>query len=667
MWGTESVVDGVSFRESAPSGPERDAEFELYLESLRARASTLDESAASLRDLVARYEPVQFVSALVGPASVGFAQTGSLLDDGAETHTWAAKVEYLLGLALSVPPGTRDTPMKVVDRAVALLGDIFDAAHAGRMVRALQRPLGDNASLDSAVFLLEQEHLTDRMPGYPVHLEQVDAEVFDRHRDFYVATIGFNPADVTRVVRRRVAATNARLTSARPTLRRRLPDNDQRSIDAITAVVNAINEARVWEPDATAADSGVAASEVSAMLDFFSTTFGSQPDFRLPGDDNQARSRPLVTLEDGNYFVADPWSVPAVVHTRLVEGLDGRARERYFGHREKGHQRIVGNALRRVFGVTHVAENQHYDGSRQHGEVDVLVAGEWPLIVEAKAHSLTLPGRRGAPQRVSHVASNVIKTALEQTARARQYIVCEHGRSFADADGVSGVELLPSNLIGVEEIVVTFERMDPLALQGADLVGEPGRRPWTICATDLLMVVDLLGDPASFHHYARTRRMARELGIMIYVESDALGGYFIDRLSSQIQAALHRQDTTVSLGYTSWAINDHFNRVELGLRPDGPVDMAPRPILEALAVTFGGDTRGAWTTAADAVMSTTPDVWRRWRHFSRRHRAEGSSFALSEEVAISVGTTALDIQPNGVVRLCVPSDRRGDSRLRASS
>ncbi len=670
LWADETTVDGVSYRESMASGPEREALFAELEGTLRTRAAGLERAAEELRDLVGRFEPVEFVSSIAIPTSMGFVAKDDLFDDGDETHTWAAKIEYLLGLALSVDAGAASTPSEVTRKAMELLADVFDAAHARHMVDAFDRPLSGNDSLDSAVFLLGQEHLTDRMPGYAVHIERIDAEVFDRHRDYYVGVLGFNPADVTRVVRRRAAATRGRFEAAREAFAPDVGRHDPRRIAAVGQVVAAMTDSRTWPARSIAADARIELDEVTAMLRLFSTQFGSQPDFRLPTDPNLARTRPCVDISDDErgdvFFVPDPWALCAAVHPRLVEVLDAGARQRYQLHREKGHERIVETAICRVFG-TNALGNRHYDNSAgDHGEIDVLTVGEWPLVVEAKSQSLTASGRRGAPRRVARVADDAIGAAIAQTTRARDYVMAERGRSFSATEGGPPSVCLPDSVVGLDEIVVTFERMDPLALESAGLVGEERRRPWALCAADLLMLTDVLVDPASFHHYARTRRSALEHGVRIYVESDALGGYLIDRLSSQIAAAMANPGTAVTLGYTSWAVNDYFTRLEVGLDAAVPTTGVPGDVRAALADVLGGDTGGAWVAAADAVMSAHRDTWRRWRRFQRRHRSAGSSFQLTERVRLVVGQARLERCAYGVVLLHVPAPDRGPRPPRLS-
>jgi hypothetical protein len=518
-----------------------------------------------------------------------------------------------------MPEGTRDVPREVIGRAARLLGEIFDAARARHLVDSIDRgPSGDSA-LDRALFVLRLEYLTDRMPGYVRHIEQIDAEVFDRHRDAYVADLGFNPGDVTRVVRRQVARCNSELVSALRRVRKTRPNTRELAV-GVHETVMLMDRTRDWDPEEVAMTTGVGVGAVSAMLAYFSTTWNSQPDFRTPADTNIARLWPCIDVGTGTYFVPDPWSLSAAVHPRLgQDALDATGvLKRYADHRAKAHQRLVGGALRRLFGAV-VHEEQHYTSAVDgHGEVDALVAVDWPLVVEAKGRALTEPGRRGAPARVRTVTKDVVEKALTQTGRARAFIADEGGRDFAEHEGDPPATRLPVIVEGVTEAIITFERMDPIATVGAALVGEHGRPVWICGLADLLMCTAILSDPASFHHYVRVRAQANAAGVHVTMESDALSGYLVDRLAPNIELATANPDTTVELGYSSSAVNEYFTVTETGTDTKAPTTGVPVQVTAALAHGVG---EPGWRAFVDAVMGVDAGTWKRFKRYARRHTA----------------------------------------------
>ena len=670
VWGSTTTAGGVTFREAIPPGPGRAIAVAEIRKHLTAEVENLRPAVEALRDVVASHEPVELISSIAIPASLGFRGRGSPMDDAVDTVTWPAKVEYLVGVALSLPPGTASASASddASERVIDLIGDVFDAFRAKHVLDSLNLPPTGNPGLDEAVVMLRLEHLLDRMPGYAIHLERIDTEVFDRHRDFYLQTLGFNPADVSRVVRRYLAAQGVRGNAALHRAQRSFNREPEQAAQAMVEMLQALSASRTWDPDDVAAITEVHSSEIREMLSFFGTSFGSQPSFRLPTDENLARTHPCIDLGTGAYFIPDPWSLLGAVHGRLAKASAADPAgplERYRRHREDGHQRLVTGVLRAVFGHERVAETQHYRSKADGpGEIDALVRLEWPFIFEAKAHGLTEPGRRGAPARVQTVARNVIEKALDQTRRANSYIIDEGGRAFSGAEGGHLVELLPDQLSGVTNIIVTFERMDPLAMQGAAVVHQVKRPVWIVNIADLLMVADILTDPASFHHYARTRALTSASGPLVYMESDGLGAYLVDRLSAPLAKAAENPDAMVVLEYMSGDINQYFTAKELGTEADRPHTGVPVSVLDALRSTVGSN-NGLWTSVVDEVMTAPLGTWKRWRSFSRRHRTAGT-FHLSHSVALSLGPTAtLTRSDGGIAELCVPSQNPKRSSARS--
>lgn len=108
-----------------------------------------------------------------------------------------------VGVALSLEPGgDADTPPEVTQRVGQLISEIFGADQL-RMITEFIANVDAGVDDGHRELLLQQlqlEYQADRMPGYAIHLEQVDAEVFGRHRDYYVTGLGFDPCGVIRAV-----------------------------------------------------------------------------------------------------------------------------------------------------------------------------------------------------------------------------------------------------------------------------------------------------------------------------------------------------------------------------------------------------------------------------------------------------------------------------------
>ncbi|WP_343577095.1 hypothetical protein [Mycobacterium sp.] len=610
-----------------------------------------------LRDLMTGRDLTQLINSLVVPAMMVAFTGRESLADGDSTSTWAAKVEYLVGVALSVDPaGDADTPHEVMQRVGQLISEIFEADQLRMITASIENADTDDGDRELLLQQLKLEYQADRMPGYAVHLEQVDAEVFGRHRDYYKAGLGFDPADVIRATRRHTRSLNQAFRAAHDAVAAALNSGAQNAA-AGEAWLKALNGATLWDPDDVAASTGIAVEQITATLDFFSTEYGCQPEFRAPGDQNRARTHPCIKLDDGTYLVPDPWSLSAVIHQRLAvePKRNGFDPQKYHKHRQDAHERLVAGALKKVFGTSNVYSTQHYAlASGDRGEVDSLVCAEWPLVVEAKAIALTESGRRGAPGRVDTKVKEILGKALDQIDRALTYILDEGGRSFAPTENGRPVELLPGDVTGGTAVIVTFERIDPFASGGLAVAGGVNRPTWVVSLTDMLMVADILTDPAAFHHYARTRADMHSAGALAAAEADALGAYLLARLSIlQITAA--EEDTRTLIGYSCEALNDFYTRQEAGLEAHKPTTGVLDEVISALANAL---TQRGWVRCVDAVMTAHSSVWPKWNRFRRKHR-RGGTFTLAGQVSlVSIANVDSSLeQADDAISLNIPAPR----------
>lgn len=652
--------DGLT--STVPPGPEREAALKAMKEELGKRAAKLEELAAELLELVAECDPTQLIPSISVPASAGLPDA-TADDDATHSFSWDAKIEYILGLALAGPPGSRDVDEAVTKRVIKLLAAVFDAAHAQLFLQSTSEARTAREGLDAASFMLRLEHLFDRMDGYAIHLEEIANEVFDPHREFYVAELGFCPSDAVRLVRRHTRWVNCELNASREELFRLLGAGDSEAEAAVAAArfKRAMEAAYLWRPELLAESTSLPEDQVQALLLNMSADFGCQPSFRLPSDENRLYVRPLVRLSDDSYLAAVPWSVAHGIHRWMQAHNEAGSRvaKRYEKHRGDAAERLVRRRFEQIFGEQVVFANQHYDSEDGHGEIDCLVAVGRPIVTEVKSHALTDRGRRGHRPRIERVADAVVSKSFQQTQRARAYVEAG-GRCFADRQGAEATERLPAEVGPPLEVVITLERMDPVATGAGALAGDAlDGGVWVTNLADLLMVCDTLPDPASLLHYVHTRCTSAALGIQIYVESDALGGYLVDRLSPLIAAAAESTDgnTHFSLDYSSTEINRCFTLAELGLEAEAPETGVPESLLQALRAS---DSRCAadWAAVALSIMAAPRGTWRRWRRFVRRHKG-GHPFLLpSADAAIAAlpKLSAPEIRSEPVPTLAVPRD-----------
>ncbi len=529
---------------------------------LVSRASRLDKAAEVLRRLVLAHDPLVLIPSISVPTGSAVWSDGTRVDDAEHTYTWDAKIEYLAGLVLSGPPGEGAVDQRVSVDAIELTARVFDSAQAGLFLWSVEEGVSDNPVLDLTSYLMRVEHLIDRMHGYAVHLEEINDAVFEPHRGMYVDALGFCPSDVVRLVRRHSRWMNDAIDRLGRRLGASEELSDEAKIETVCQLKAALDAACLWNPVHLADTTGLRVDQLAAMLELMSTEFGVQPDFRLPSDENILRKRPFIRVDDA-YLVPLPWSPAHSVHEWLVDYLqrepNTKLRDTYLRDRSDAAERLVRTRLARIFGESVVHANQHYDGAEGHGEIDCLVAGGTPMVVEVKSQSVTDPGRKGSRARLERVSKDLLGRSFDQTRRAAEYID-NGGRTFASKEGEAGRLLLHDEVVDAVQVVVSFEGIDPLAISAAGLIESETERPvWVTDLADFLMVGDVLWDPASFLHYARKRSDPSRA--VAYIESDALVAYLERRLEPGPGTTSDVGANSRMLTYNSGRVNDYYTKL----------------------------------------------------------------------------------------------------------
>jgi len=636
----------------SPTSHQRTVAMDIMLETLTDRASTLDVLSNELLDLVAQYDPVQLILSIAIPTGVAILELDDE-DDAPMTYSWDAKIEYLAGLTLTGPPGEDDVDKEVTTKALKLVGSVFDAARAQLFVQSLSDDR-EHLGIEQARFLLQMEYLVDRMSGYTEHLGRIDEEIFAPHSDLYYEELGFCPSDAIDLVRNCAKWSSIEFSHI-DIYNSFLSDDEPQSI------LHRLESFYKWTPELLSQISRLPIERVRSFLRNMSIDFGCQPDFRVPSDYNKLRYYPLIRIPNDTFLVPAPWSVAHSIHDWLRDYIKHNSSSRlaisYPKHRSSAAERLVHSELKKVFGDKAVLSNQHYDSSRGHGEIDCIVLGNIPILVEVKSNTLSEKGRSGDQSRIGRVIKKVITKPFDQTSRACSYVLDEQGRCFSDRQGQQSRILLPSNIMEAVSIIITLERMDPFAISASELAGEDESKDiWVTNMPDFLMVCDILDDPASFLHYARIRQKICELNIEVYVESDALSGYLENRLKpliDQIEQSEERCQTILT--YNSTIINKYFTMIELGDKITKPSTGVPLILIEALR-TCTSDYPYAWVIIASAVMEASPRTWRAWRNFLRKHKNERPFVIPGTEATIiaSKSITKAELVDNSVPQLLIP-------------
>jgi hypothetical protein len=274
----------------------------------------------------------------------------------------------------------------------------------------------------------------------------------------------------------------------------------------------------------------------------------------------------------------------------------------------------------RIFGEDAVHGPLDYESEGIATELDCLVDA-WPLclLAEVKAHRVTESARRGSLDRIRRLDSDLGK-ARRQAARAAEYLA-GGGLDFRRPN--SGERLrLAAQPTELARIAVSWERADPITLTGG-IEGEPGDRIWNVSLADLLMVSEILSDPASFTAYLDLRtELARDPDFLPFMEADLLGGFLGERLIQERQISEGRRGARQIVGYQAAPLNDYFTARDLGFSAPKPDCGVPAQILGAIGQMMVVR-NPEWLRVARAVLDENPAAWAGFSRALRRARRGG--------------------------------------------
>jgi hypothetical protein len=581
----------------------------------------------SLRRLLSRVDPVQVLSECAALKLSQFSKR----DDVQATYGREACMEYIAGVALSLDTRATAPPTSpALMRAWNLAEDVLSL----ETHQLVMRPPGDETdALSHAQFLLRAEHLMDRMEGFVTHQERAISAVFAPIRGSCRARLGFDPTNMAHVIR---AAHQAVQERARPVMRESTRIYGINPDEAGRLLQESSREWFLFAVDELAHRSGLPVAEVSAMLDALASRFGCQPDFRVPSQYNIARRRPFLKLGPDEYLMVMLWSplhefVPWFLGLTRERG-DTALEHQFTKSRDLATERLARESLAAVFGTSRVAGPLDYcDATDGPTDVDAIVqlAG-CALVVEAKAHHLTDPARRGAPARVRRQVGEMLDKALAQGARAERNL--RSGTSFVDRKTHQPLAI-QRPITDVARIVVSFDRIDPLALT-AGLTDEQHSGAWIVSLADLQMLCDLFDDPAVLYAYIRRRiDWSRDDVGLGFMEADFAGAFLLGRLATIERESRDEPELRAMLGYHAADINDYFGSGDVGLHVVKPTVAVPRLVLSALNDLFNKQT-SQWGEVACAVLAEPPATWSRFQHAWRRVRSRARGTRLASDLFV---------------------------------
>jgi hypothetical protein len=535
-----------------------------------------------------------------------------------------ALLEFYGGLVTSMPVGqvltrlgTDDDPQAFYDLHAALR-DYALAEHVlglGGLDRALIE--GSANALASAQRQLEFEHRFDRMFGFPAQLRRIFDAIVEPIANQAREQVGFAPSDALIVADAYVTVLAKRMHEAlnkfdrvmrvsrcdRTTARQNFADHLARIATSSAALVEDDL------PGVLAHQTGIPRDQLMRLVTALSTPLGSQPSLQKIGDTNTLRTRPIIALPEGRYLWARP--VDFIQSALGWAGEFFRGNEllsrRYEDSRQRVCEELPRQALAQIFGA-YVHANVSYPADGQWPDIDVLTAVPGvAIVVEAKGGVFTEQARRAAPERVKKKAREFVDKALSQNARAVTYL---QGDAADLRDKRKRRLTIPPNN-HVVSVIVTLDRVDPFATylpDGGKRDVAPKDGTWLVALADLLLVADVLRNPAEFVVYAQVRAaMNAAGGPRVFTEADALGAW----CEYRIGPSRPQPGEIVLLSTSSQSVNDYYTYVSdtgLGVRPPRPTTHVPVDILNSLDGILENHPE-RWYRLATAVMQLSSKHW----------------------------------------------------------
>ncbi|KRC46427.1 MULTISPECIES: nuclease-related domain-containing protein [unclassified Nocardioides] len=654
-------------------------------------AADLPHACAELRSLLDSVDPI----AMYGAMDVYDAMRRSHMPGPANFGS-DAMVELMAGFVVSsdeismLPRIDERFDPWLVQECDALLQRIANLRYLASTAKYVESDPKGGAGLRR---MIELEHNFDRMAGFDPHVRRVAVEVLGRVDDRAKVELGFKLTESLRFAHlynqvriRHARRTDAYLAEAYPSPAADEPPAVQESWMVGHFVLWALNANAPLEggvvDEALAENLGLDPDAFQSVIASLSTRVGTvEPD--QIHTDNPVRVRPIVKLSSGEWMwprpvdfvhVALEWAHGAVTpHPRLVSALD-KARQRTA-------EDLTEELLREVFGER-VYRSVTYPVEQSDAEVDVLVRLPGALlVVECKGGRISREGRRGAPHRVDRHIKDIVERANDQNGRTIRAI--RDGAPFVDARGRS-LDLDANSVI--LPITVTLDRVDPFGAYLGFADAESGvERSWIISLADLIMLAELLPSPSDFVAYVAKRRQMLRDEVLVYVEADALGAWFEDRLSSIAAVSdPHNDRVTRLLRETSEWMNDYY-AIEALRRSDAPQDEVddylrdhpmggqkpatrlPSAVIRSLDGLLQQEDP-TWLAATCAALEVRPSAWKPVRRLldavdggpptgrrkSRQMRRAASGYEVDGRVTLTI-----DVASTGELSLQVAPTRQG--------
>jgi hypothetical protein len=247
------------------------------------------------------------------------------------------------------------------------------------------------------------------------------------------------------------------------------------------------------------------------------------------------------------------------------------------------------------------------NGERRRAEVDsVFLCDDALLIVESKAGAFSDPARRGGLLRVRSEVEELVDEAYRQGTRLLSLIESSPGVALVDDSGRELIHLLRDLFRFAFIVNVTFESLPGIQenLRTIRNLGFLHGRlwPWSVCLSDLRVVLEILEHPSMLIHYLMRRHDANDFEPLDIVDELDLFSYYLDGQLFFDRHTKRRMTRLTLTGYTGKL--DRYYDFLAGLRSD-PVEKPRQKMplgFEAIVTELESRRPQHWLSACLALL-----------------------------------------------------------------
>lgn len=294
-----------------------------------------------------------------------------------------------------------------------------------------------------------------------------------------------------------------------------------------------IGDSFVLAPAEIAKNANIELEEILSIFKTFSLPFGSLENcdpiaFFL---DNPVWSRPLIRLDDGNYFCAAPTTFFSFV-LKILSGLckeDKILNKKLSQARAKFLEDRIEYTFKNAFPETQSIRNYKWSEGDITFENDFLIKIDSSLfIIEAKSHEITWPALRGAEERIKRHVQEILYEPSVQSKRLEDKIL----QHLSGVSELNGFPFEINEIKSVNRLSVTLDDFATLQtmvhqFQSVGWIPDDHQIAPCILYSDLNIIFDILD--GKFHKINYLKRRSQLPDTLNYKadELDLLGLYLV--------------------------------------------------------------------------------------------------------------------------------------------